>query len=177
MFHQMQNKLQNMVSIGDDEERLQVASFRSRKRMFTIFISRTDVELIDVLQEGQHINTTYYRDFILDPLVKTLRQRQGSCRIVVHHDIASSRTALSVQQFLQSTNVIVALHPPYSPDLAPLDFWVFPKIKEELAGVSFSRAQDLARAVNTSFRGFQKWIQRLQKCIELKGEYIEGTRK
>ena len=124
MFHQMQSKLQNVVWIGDDEERPQVArsSFRSRKRMFTIFISRTDVELIDVLQEGQHINATYYRDFILDPLVKTLRQRQGPRRIVVHHDNASSHTALSVQQFLQSKNVIVAPHAPYSPDLAPLDF-------------------------------------------------------
>jgi [histone H3]-lysine36 N-dimethyltransferase SETMAR len=29
-------------------------------------------------------------------------------------------------------------HPPYSPDLAPSDFFLFPKLKEKLAGQRFA---------------------------------------
>ena len=73
---------------------------------------------------------------------------------------------------------------PYSQDLASLDFWVLPKIKER-SGVSFNRVQDLARAVNQKLKQhkfdwfqdcFKTWIRRLHKCIEHNGDYIEGTR-
>jgi histone-lysine N-methyltransferase SETMAR len=38
--------------------------------------------------------------------------------------------ALSVREFLTSKQINVLKHPPYSPDLAPSDFFLFPKIKE-----------------------------------------------
>ena len=74
-------------------------------------------------------------------------------------------------------------HPPYSPDLAPCDFWLFPTLKERLAGRKFDRVQDLAKAVNSELRGIPKedyqgalfaWRRRLETCIRVKGEYFEG---
>ena len=38
-------------------------------------------------------------------------------------------------------------HPPYSPDLAPSDFYLFSKMKEHLAGKRFTDDEDLRRAV------------------------------
>jgi hypothetical protein len=35
-------------------------------------------------------------------------------------------------------------HPPYSPDFAPCDFWVFPTIKRELPGKKFLSDQQSA---------------------------------
>jgi len=38
-------------------------------------------------------------------------------------------------------------HPPYSPDLAPCDFFLFPKIKKELKNRHFDNVENLARAI------------------------------
>ena len=42
--------------------------------------------------------------------------------------------------------------PPHSPELAPFDFWLFPKIKSAFAGKPFSRIQDLGKAVHSEMR-------------------------
>jgi len=39
---------------------------------------------------------------------------------------------------MKSLKFTVVSHPPYSPDLAPSDFWLFPKLKETLKGQYFS---------------------------------------
>ncbi|UYV68744.1 hypothetical protein LAZ67_6000635 [Cordylochernes scorpioides] len=45
------------------------------------------------------------------------------------HDNAPRHSSLIVRRFLAKNNVCVLNHPPYSPDLAPCDFYLFPKIK------------------------------------------------
>jgi transposase len=37
--------------------------------------------------------------------------------------------------------------PPYSPDLAPADLWLFPKLKSVLKGKCFSNAKDIKSSV------------------------------
>ena len=37
--------------------------------------------------------------------------------------------------------------PPYSPDLAPCDFWLFPKLKEKLRGCRYEIIEDMKEAV------------------------------
>jgi histone-lysine N-methyltransferase SETMAR len=75
-------------------------------------------------------------------------------------------------------------HPPYSPDLAPSDFHLFPKLKEHLKGQRFSCGKEVQSAVrkwfqkqNTNFLkdGFQKLLQRWRKCIEVRGDFIENN--
>jgi len=48
-----------------------------------------------------------------------------------------AHNALSVKQFLANNNITVLEHPPYSPDLAPCNFCLFPKIKSVLKGTHF----------------------------------------
>jgi histone-lysine N-methyltransferase SETMAR len=43
---------------------------------------------------------------------------------ILHHDNAPAH-----KQFLTQKSITKMEHPPYSPDLAPNDFWLFPKIK------------------------------------------------
>ncbi|XP_072765112.1 uncharacterized protein [Anoplolepis gracilipes] len=45
--------------------------------------------------------------------------------------------ALSVKQFLVEKRIATLEHSPYSPDLAPCDFFFFPKIKSVLKGTRF----------------------------------------
>jgi hypothetical protein len=60
-----------------------------------------------------------------------------------------------------------APHPPYSPDLAPSDFYLFGYVKRCLAGLSFEDADQLLATVE----GVLEWMDRLRKCIATNGEY------
>jgi histone-lysine N-methyltransferase SETMAR len=73
-------------------------------------------------------------------------------------------------------------HPPYSSDLAPSGFCLFPKLNLFLAGQHFSLNQKVIAAVEGYFADLMKnhyWdgIMALEhcwnKCISLKGEYVE----
>jgi len=73
-------------------------------------------------------------------------------------------------------------HPPYSPDLAPSDFSLFPKLKLFLAGQRFSSNQKAIAAVEGYFAdltknhcryGIMALEHRWNKCISLKGDYVE----
>jgi len=73
-------------------------------------------------------------------------------------------------------------HPPYSPDLAPSDYHLFPGLKKQLKGRHFSSDAEVIAAAETRLggqpsdfflSGLQKLEQRAKKCIELRGEYVE----
>ena len=67
---------------------------------------------------------------------------------MILHDNASAHKTGAVTQFFSENRIATLPHPAYSPDLAPCDFWLFPKLKELLAGNKYTRAQDLSKAVN-----------------------------
>lgn len=73
-------------------------------------------------------------------------------------------------------------HPPYSPDLAPSDFFLFPRLKVELGGQKFSSNEEAITFVNNYFAekdinyyldGLKRWEHRWEKCIDLHGDYVE----
>jgi hypothetical protein len=53
--------------------------------------------------------------------------------------------ALSVKQFLAQKSITGMEHPPYSPDLAPNDFWLFEKINSALKGRRFHVTEDIQK--------------------------------
>ena len=74
------------------------------------------------------------------------------------------------------------LHPPYSPDLTPSDFYLFPKLKLFLTGQHFSSNQEAVSAVEGCFAdltknhyrdGIMVLEYRWNKCISLKGDCVE----
>ena len=73
-------------------------------------------------------------------------------------------------------------HIPYSPDLAPFDFYLFPNLKTNLHGRNFGGNEDVIDAVDEyfgdlgkgfSFGGISKLEQHWRQCIEAKGDYVE----
>ena len=102
---------------------------------------------------------------------------------ILHHDNAPAHDALRFHEFLAKNSITKMDHPPYSPDLAPCDFWLFPKLKNALKGQRFADLFDIQRKVKTLLRGipendfqncFRQWHHRLTKCTVLQGEYFEG---
>ena len=59
-----------------------------------------------------------------------------SCDWFLLHDNAPSHNARIVKQFLAQRKVTVLDHPPYSPDLAHADYFLFRKVKSHLKGAS-----------------------------------------
>jgi histone-lysine N-methyltransferase SETMAR len=189
-YYQTPSKQMNMVWISDDEPRPQVCrpSFRSRKRMFTIFLNSRGVVAVDVLPEGETITGKYYTEVVLPKVVAGIKEQRpslGTARTLLHHDNASPHKTKQVQNFLEINGITTLCHPPYSPDLAPLDFWLFARVKKAICGRSFHRVQDLAKAVHSELSAipqeeyraaFDSWIHRLNTCIQTGGEYVEGLR-
>jgi len=77
-------------------------------------------------------------------------------------------------------------HSPYSPDLAPSDFNLFPKLKLFLAGQRFSSNLEATAAVEGYFADLTKnhyrdgiiaLEHRWNKCISLKGDYVEKLKQ
>jgi hypothetical protein len=100
-----------------------------------------------------------------------------------HHDNAPSHTSVFTQQFLVKYNMAVIPHPPYSPDLAPCDFFLFPKIKLKLKGRRFDtiqeiQAQSQRRRDTLTEKDFQETFQkcklRWDRCLHAGGNYPEG---
>jgi histone-lysine N-methyltransferase SETMAR len=60
----------------------------------------------------------------------------------LHHDNAPSHMAMAVQQFLGKINIPIVPPSPYSPDLAPSDFRLFPTLKISLRGRRFATVED-----------------------------------
>jgi histone-lysine N-methyltransferase SETMAR len=73
-------------------------------------------------------------------------------------------------------------HPPCSPYLAPSDFYLFPKLKIFFVSQRFSSNQESIAAVERYFAdltknryrdGIMALDHRWNKCISLKGDYVE----
>jgi len=87
-------------------------------------------------------------------------------------------------QALKEVKAQRVMHPPYSPDLSPCDFFLFGALKEKLAGMSFSSSEDLVSKIREIFSDFSKetlqlvymnWSKRLKWVIEHGGEYYESS--
>ena len=83
----------------------------------------------DFVPIGQTITGTYYLEVLKRLMARIRRIRpeyRGPETWSLLHDNAPSHTSLIVRQFLGRNQVCVLNHPPYSPDLAPYDFSLFP---------------------------------------------------
>ena len=83
---------------------------------------------------------------------------------------------------LRDLHYALLKHPRYSPDVAPSDFCLFPKLNLFLAGQRFSSNQEAIAAVEGYFAdltknhykdGIMALEHRWNKCISLKGNYVE----
>jgi histone-lysine N-methyltransferase SETMAR len=96
---------------------------------------------------------------------------------------APSHTPILTQQFLAKNKMAVIPHPPYSPDLAPRDLFLFPKTKLTLKGRGFDTTEEIQaesqRVLDTQIEkdfqeAFQKWRRRWDRCLHAGGNYFEG---
>ena len=87
------------------------------------------------------------------------------------------------EEFLATKHITVSEYPAYSPDLAPTDFFLFPKINEILKGRPFDDIDDIGSNTTVAVKAipqhqfqncFEGWSRRWHGCIASQGEYFEG---
>ena len=97
---------------------------------------------------------------------------------MLHH---APHKATIITKYLHNERMELLPRPPYKPDHAPCDFFLFPRIKKELKEKRFDKVENLARAVQAVAetipkadyeKSFQNWQNRLQRCIDVNGEYF-----
>ena len=100
------------------------------EKMIIVFFDSRGFVHKEFLPPGQTVNHAFYKD-VLERLREWVQRVRTDIADdwVLHHDNAPAHTALSVREFLAKKNIPVLPHPPYSPDLAPCDFCLFPKLK------------------------------------------------
>jgi hypothetical protein len=65
--------------------------------------------------------------------------------LLLHHDNDSAYTCLRTTEFVTNNDIVIVPQPPYSPDLAPRDFALFPKLKMKLKARRFETVSDMQR--------------------------------
>ena len=94
-----------------------------------------------------------------------------------HQNNAPVHNSILVTDYLTKMGIKTVPQPPYRRDLAPCDFWLFPK----LGGCRYETTEEMKEAVTKvidtqeDFHGaFQKLLERYNKCIAVGGDYFEG---
>jgi len=155
-----------------------------RKIMATIFWDRKGILLIDFLERGLTINADAYCETArkLRWAIQNKRRGMLCSGSVLLHDNAQPHTAARTAQLFQQFRCEVFDHPPYSPDLAPSDYHLFMHLKKWLASQSFEDDDRLKTGVTTWFKspaadffdtGIRKLVPQYQKCVEVRGDYVE----
>ncbi|KAG5347244.1 SETMR methyltransferase, partial [Acromyrmex charruanus] len=136
------------------------------KQMIACFFSYTGHV---TLKDRRTVNIHYYTTICLPEVINKLRRTNRNRRIILHHDNVD---------FLSSKNVELMTHCPYSPDLSPNDFFLFPNIKKKMRGESLEAAVETFRTLISEVTAsekkcFENWFEHMQKYIDLKGEYFK----
>ena len=88
--------------------------------------------------------------------------------------------------FLASKKVNVLNHLPYSPDLNPCHFILFPRLKKMLSRNKYTSRSSLGSAIYQCLQqipkedhlsAFRGWVKRLQKCVSKRGNTLKVCNK
>jgi len=152
--------------------------------MATVFWDAKGIIMIDYLEKGHTITALYYAS-LLDRLAAEIRDKRPALKrkaVLFLQDNAPAHKAALTMAKLHELGFQLVDHPPYSPDLAPSDFFLFPELKKTLSGQKFATNAEVITAVNDYFstqdgsffsNGIKALEKRWEKCVAIQGDYVE----
>uniref|UniRef100_A0A3Q1ERN1 Mos1 transposase HTH domain-containing protein n=1 Tax=Acanthochromis polyacanthus TaxID=80966 RepID=A0A3Q1ERN1_9TELE len=156
------------------------------KNMLVVFFDIHGVVHREFVPHTQTVSAEIYCN-ILRHLRESIRQKRPKLwhdgNWVLHHDSTPAHRGLETQDLFANTNTIIIPHPPYSPDLAPCDFFLFPKMKLKLKCYHCETVEEIQNASQLVLdtlkqrdfqRAFQTWQERWERCIAAQGDYFDG---
>ena len=159
----------------------------AKKIMMTAFWDEYGIIHLDFLPDGETINADYYCRILQDVHHNLRHRRRGKKAkiILLHQDNARPHTARKTIDMINELCWDLISHPPYSPDLAPSDYALFPYMKSFLRGRRFNTRAELEEETKSVLRAispqwFRQSIRKLEerwgKCVALEGDYVEKVK-
>jgi hypothetical protein len=139
-----------------------------------------------MLPKGAYFDAYYFCTDILadvDRICPAATAEDARRNFVLHFDNAFHHLATAIVNFLSLHRMKRAPQPPFSPDLAPSDFYLLGKLKMALTEAEFEDEHQLLDGVmevlNEVTRDdpesvFEEWVARLDACIQGGGDYVES---
>jgi len=135
----------------------------------------------EFVPHGQMVNKQLYQEVLARLRGAVHRKRRElweNQTWMLHHDSALAHTSFFICIYLPKHQTSFVPYPPYSPDLAPADFFMFPKLKTTLKGCHFqtieeiqeSAIRELHAITESAFKeAFQQWKKCWEQCITSRG--------
>ena len=145
------------------------------------FFDSTRLIYMHWVPTGQTVNKEYYVE-VLRKFRKRFRRKRPalfkSAQWHFYQDNAPVNNSILVTDYLTKMCIKTVPHPPYSRDLAPCDFCLFPKLRGCRYETIEEMKEALTKVIDTltqeNFHGaFQKLLERYNKYIAAGGYYFE----
>ena len=103
-------------------------------------------------------------------------------KVLFHQDNAPCHKSLATMAKLDEFSFELRPHPPYSPDLAPSDYYLFADLKKMLQGNRFFSNEEVITETNANFEArnqsfYKKGIEMSEKrwtdCVAFDGDYVD----
>ena len=153
-----------------------------KKMLYAIFFN-SNVPVVQVpCPSGHTVTGRFYKNSVLKKVKEFYNKKRPSKEwsgVQLLHDNTSSHKCEVVKSFLASEKMKVLNYRPYSPDLSPCDFFLFPRLKKMLSGNKYTFRSSLGSTIYQCLQqkpkedylsAFRDGVKRLQ----IKGEYFEG---
>ncbi|XP_061167382.1 histone-lysine N-methyltransferase SETMAR-like [Saccostrea echinata] len=156
------------------------------KIMLIFFCDINGIILNHIVPPKTSVTGDNYARVIKSDLMRAVKRKRPDlirAGFTLHQDNAPNHESLVVMDTMETLGIEKLTHPPYSPDLAICDFWLFPVLKDNLRGEKYESQEDLGTVVNKALRSmsrdglddvFRAWADRWQKCIKARGAYFEN---
>ena len=149
-----------------------------------VFLDSKGIILIDYKPSGTSITGEYYANVIkqLRVAIKEKRRAKLAAGVLPLHDNAPVHKSRVAQVAIHGCKFEQLNHSPYSPDLAPNDYFLFRNLKSHLRGTRFRDDDEIKAATEAwfedqiddfYFKGIDCLKEKWAECIEVKGDYIE----
>ena len=154
------------------------------KTMLIVFFDVRGIVHFEFVPQRQTLSAAFYLEALKRLKHRVARVRphiKDVCKL--QHDNAPSHMALEVTNYLTQSQTPMVPQPTYSPDLAPCDFFLFPRLKRELKRKHWESVGNIQAYVTRLLKGipveefqgvFQAWQNRLCRCIDAGGGYFEN---
>jgi len=155
------------------------------KSMLIMFFDIRGIVHHEFAPEGHTVNAEFFFS-VLRHLREDIRRKRPELwctgNWLLHDDNAPSHRALVTRKFLVHNSIITLQHPPYSPDLAPYNFFLFLKMKLQLKGHRFDRVEEIQQESQNVLgtlreqdfqHAFQQRQRRWDRCVAAQGDYFE----
>ena len=109
----------------------------SKKMSYAIFFNSSGLVVQVPCLSGHTVTGRFYKNSVLKKVKEFYNKKWSSigwAGVHLLHDNASSHKCEVVKSVLASEKLKVLNHPPYSPDLSPCGFFLFPRLKKMPSG-------------------------------------------